>query len=180
MYSRLSSVNGSPAKPPYSAATSRPATSSSPSHSFFVAHHRELVPPPSRVRSIRLSPTQYRTECGTGLSWWRPSMRPPPGGSKAKAFQAQRGHDALEGPAAVGPGAQVQQRAVRAVDEPRGLVQGQVAHVAFAQIEADARLRGTGTGLGEHDGRRVDADHRLACCLRDRDGHPVVPDGKLD
>src|SRR5207342_1921991 len=56
-YSRLSSVNGSPAKPPWSASTSRPATSISPSHSFFVAHHSELCPPSSSVRSIRFSPT---------------------------------------------------------------------------------------------------------------------------
>src|SRR5947208_13819170 len=42
-YSRLSSWNGSPAKPPWSASSCRPATSRSPNHSFLVAHHRELV-----------------------------------------------------------------------------------------------------------------------------------------
>ena len=41
-YSRLSSSQGSPAKPPYRASSSRPATSSKPSHSFFVAHQSEL------------------------------------------------------------------------------------------------------------------------------------------
>src|SRR5260370_446405 len=39
-----------------------------PSHSFLVAHHRELVAPSSRVMSIRLSPTAYRFVCGTGSS----------------------------------------------------------------------------------------------------------------
>jgi hypothetical protein len=46
-YSRLSSSNGSPANPPYRAWSSRPAASISPSHSFLVAHHSELVAPPS-------------------------------------------------------------------------------------------------------------------------------------
>ena len=49
MYSPLASWNGSPlAKPPWNASSSRPATSSRPSHSFFVAHHSELFPPGRR------------------------------------------------------------------------------------------------------------------------------------
>ena len=56
-YSRLSSSTGVPAKSPSSVSSSRPATSSRPSHSFFVAHQTELVPPPSRTMSMRLSPT---------------------------------------------------------------------------------------------------------------------------
>ena len=56
-YSRLSSVYGSPAKPPCRDSTSKPATSISPSHSFLLAHQRELFAPSSRTRSIRLSPT---------------------------------------------------------------------------------------------------------------------------
>jgi hypothetical protein len=44
-----------------------------PSHSFLVAHQRELVPPPSRWMSIRSSPTTYRTVCGTRCCWWTPS-----------------------------------------------------------------------------------------------------------
>ena len=59
-YSVLFSSNGSPAKSPYSVSSFSPETSMSPSHSFFVAHHNELVLPSSRVRSIRLSPTKYR------------------------------------------------------------------------------------------------------------------------
>jgi hypothetical protein len=56
-YSRLSSANGSRAKPPYSASSSKPAMSMSPSHSFLVAHHSELLAPSSRTMSTRLSPT---------------------------------------------------------------------------------------------------------------------------
>lgn len=59
-HSRLSPVHGSRANPPYTACSSRPATSSSPSHSILVAHHKELVAPLSRIRSIRLPPTEYR------------------------------------------------------------------------------------------------------------------------
>ena len=57
-YSSLSSVNGSPAKPPWRVSSWRPATSRSPSHSFLVAHQSRLVAPSPRTRSIRLSPTE--------------------------------------------------------------------------------------------------------------------------
>jgi RibD C-terminal domain len=56
-YSRLSSSSGCLSKLPKSASSSRPATSISPSHSFLVAHHNELVEPSSSSMSMRLSPT---------------------------------------------------------------------------------------------------------------------------
>ena len=40
-----------------------------------VAHHSELLAPPSRMMSIRLSPTAYRLVCGTGSCWCSPSRR---------------------------------------------------------------------------------------------------------
>ena len=96
--------------------------------------------------SIRLSPTAYRTVCGTGSSWCSPSRlgRDPvverervPGEPSARP---ERRGDALERAAAVGPGRQVQERAERAVDQRRRLVEREVAHVALAQVELDARL----------------------------------------
>src|SRR5207247_607280 len=56
-YPRDWSSKGARSKSPYRASTSSPETSISPSHSFFVAHHSEEVPPASSVMSIRLSPT---------------------------------------------------------------------------------------------------------------------------
>ena len=56
-YSELASSKGSPANPPSSASSSRPATSMRPSHSFLVAHQSELREPPSRSMSTRFDPT---------------------------------------------------------------------------------------------------------------------------
>ena len=92
----------------------------------------------------------------------------------------ERRGDALERAAAVGPGRQVQQRAERAVDQRRRLVEGEVAHVALAQVELHARLGRTRAGLLEHRRRGVDADHPPAGRLRDRDRDPTVPDRQLD
>src|SRR5215213_4401158 len=89
-YSRDSSVNGSRAKPPYSASTSRPATSTRPSHSFFVAHQSEISSPESSVMSMRLSPTAYRSVCGTGAGSRCPSSRIAIAWSNANAFHAKR------------------------------------------------------------------------------------------
>ncbi len=108
--------------------------------------------------------------------WW----------SKAKAFQAkrpmglERGGDALEGPTAVSPGRQVQERAEWAVDQSRRLVEGQVAHVSKSQVEFYARLGRASPGLREHRRRGVDADNSPAGCLRDRDRDPAVAHRKLD
>ena len=74
----------------------------------------------------------------------------------------------------------MQERAERAVDQRRRLVENQVAHVALAQVELHTRLGGTSTGLREHRRRRVNADHALASRLRDRNRHPPIADRQLD
>jgi len=94
-------------------------------------------------------------------------------------LRPERDGDALEGAPPVGPGRQVQQRTERAVDQPRWLVEGQVMHVTFAQVEVHAHLGRAGPRLSEHGRRGVDADHSLAGSLRDRDRDPPVPDREL-
>ena len=59
------------------------------------------------------------------------------------------GH-AFERLPAVAPGAQVKQRAERAIDESRLLIECQVAHVAQAQIEVHTRAVGCVPRLREH------------------------------
>ena len=118
--------------------------SRSPSHSFLVARHRELLAPPSRVMSIRLSPTAYRFVCGTGSSWCSPSRRAAIWWSKAKAFRANRppGRSEAATRSKCGggrPGRPVQQRAEGAVNQPGRLIEGQVAHITLAQVELHAR-----------------------------------------
>ena len=158
----------------------------SPSHSFLVAHHSELVAPSSRTMSIRLSPdrvadrVRYRLVLVLAVQARRDPVVEGEGVPGEPPARPERGGDALEGAAAVGPGRQVQERPERAVDQRRRLVQGEVAHVALAQVELHARLGRTGTGLLEHRRRRVDADDRPAGRLRDRDRHPPVPDRQLD
>jgi hypothetical protein len=68
----------------------------SPSHSFLVAHHRELLAPLSRMMSIRLAPTEYRFVCGTSPCWCSPSRRAAIRWSNEKAFQANRPPGAAE------------------------------------------------------------------------------------
>jgi hypothetical protein len=86
----------------------------------------------------------------------------------------------LEEAAAVGPGGQVQQRAERAVDQRRLLVEVRVAHVGLDQVEFHARVGGAGAGLRQHRGRRVQADHPLSRRPRDRDRDTPVPDREFD
>jgi hypothetical protein len=74
----------------------------------------------------------------------------------------------------------VQERAERAVDERRRLVKHEVTHVPLAQIELDADLGGTNTGLFEHCRGSVDTDHRSSDRLRNRNGYASVPDSQLD
>ncbi len=68
----------------------------------------------------------------------------------------------------------------RAIDQRRLLVDGEVAHVEFAQLELDTRHGGTRTGLLEHCRRSVDSGHWPTGRLRNRNGDPAVPDSKLD
>jgi hypothetical protein len=70
----------------------------------------------------------------------------------------ERRRNTFEGTASVGPGRQVQERPERAVDRRRLLVERQLAHVAFAQVEIDSRLSGSGARLLEHRGRGIDSD----------------------
>ena len=72
------------------------------------------------------------------------------------------------------------ERAERAVDEPGRLVQLEVAHVAFAQLEVDAGRGDALARLREHRGRRVDAEHAPAGLARDRDRDAPVADRELD
>jgi hypothetical protein len=74
----------------------------------------------------------------------------------------------------------VQQAAERAVDERRGLVELQVAHVALAELELDAGRLGPFAGLLEHRRRRVDPDHGAAGRLGNRDRDAAAPDRQLD
>ena len=57
------------------------------------------------------------------------------------AARAKRRRDALEEPAPVSPGGEVEERAERAVDERRGLLQLELPHVALAELDVDARPR---------------------------------------
>jgi hypothetical protein len=70
----------------------------------------------------------------------------------------ERRRDAFEGAAAVSPGRQVQEGSEGAVDQRRLLVERELAHVAFAQLEPHTRLGGTSARLFEHRRRRVDSD----------------------
>ena len=74
----------------------------------------------------------------------------------------------------------MKERAEWAIDQRRTLVERQVAHVAFAQVELNTRLSGTRSRLLEHRRRRVDPDDRPTCRPRNRDGDSAVPNGKLD
>ena len=78
------------------------------------------------------------------------------------------------------PGRQMQERAGRAVDEPGGLVELEVAHVALAKIEVDARFGCALARLLEHRRRRVDPDHGAPEGPRDGDRDAAVPHGELD
>ena len=123
---------------------------------------------------------------GTGSSLVLPSSRgrdPVVEGERVPrepAVRPERRGDALERASAVGPGREVQERAERAVDERGRLVEREVAHVALAQVELDARLGRAGAGLLEHRRRGVDPDDLPAGRLRDRNGDAAVPDGELD
>ena len=88
----------------------------------------------------------------------------------------ERRRDPFEGPPAVGPGRQVQERAERAVDQRSRLVEREVAHVAFVQVELHTRLGRPVAGLLEHRRRRVDSDHPPAGRLRNGDRDPTVAD----
>jgi hypothetical protein len=76
---------------------------------------------------------------------------------------ALRAGDALEGATTIGLGRQVLQRAERAVDEPRWLVEYQVLDIAFAQIELYASLGRPGTSLPRPDPKLHQRAVRLAC-----------------
>jgi hypothetical protein len=67
----------------------------------------------------------------------------------------------------------------RAVDHPGGLVERRIADVVLAKVELDVGGGRVRAGLGEHRGRRVDADHPPSGRLGDRDRHATVADGEL-
>jgi hypothetical protein len=74
----------------------------------------------------------------------------------------------------------VQERAKRAVHQRRRLLEREVAHVALAQVEVDARLLRRRARLLEHRRRAVGADHPLPDRPRDRNCDPTAAHGQLD
>ena len=72
------------------------------------------------------------------------------------------------------------ERAGGDIDQPGGLVELEVAHVAFAQLEVDARRGCPLARLREHRRRGVDSEHLPAGLARDRDRDAAVADGELD
>ena len=66
------------------------------------------------------------------------------------AAGAERRGDALEDAAPVVPGGEVEERAVWAVDERRRLFELEVAHVALAELDVDARLGHGGAAELQH------------------------------
>ena len=73
---------------------------------------------------------------------------------------------------------QVEKRAIGNVDQRRGLVELELAHVAEAQLERQAG-RSLPPDL-EHRRRRVDAEHGLARRAHDLDRDPPAPHHQLD
>src|SRR5207342_3108239 len=100
-----------------------------------------------------------------------------PGEAPARAERRVR---ALEDTAAVGPGGEVAQRAGWDVDEPGGLIQLELAHVALAQLEVDTSSGCPLARLREHRRRRVDSEHLPSGLARDRDRDAAIPDRELD
>src|SRR5262249_47762957 len=89
--SPLSSSNGVRSKSPYSASTSSPDTSTRPSHSLFVTHQSETLPPVSSVMSSRLSPGKWSTRCRMPCcTSHTPSFAAAIRGSKTNEFQTNR------------------------------------------------------------------------------------------
>lgn len=82
-------IEGLSAKAPYKASSSRLAMSSRPSHSFFVAHHSELVPP-RRGRGRCGCHPRCSGPCGGGVGpgAGRPGERRPYG-RRPKTFHAK-------------------------------------------------------------------------------------------
>ena len=74
----------------------------------------------------------------------------------------------------------MKKRAERAVDEPRRLVDDELAHVAFAEVELDAGRHSAFAGQCEHRGGKVDPGHAPTDCLRDGNGDTTVADTELD
>ena len=87
--------------------------------------------------------------------------------------RTQSRRDPFEGAAPVGPRRQVEQRPERAVDECRRLVECELAHVAFMQLELDPRLGSMGPRLLEHRRRSVDSDHRVGRSQARQGSRPV-------
>ena len=72
----------------------------------------------------------------------------------------ERGRDALEAAATIGPGGQMQQRPAGAVDQGRGLPEFKFSYVTFAQVELDSLFSRALPCLREHPRRRVNPDHK--------------------
>src|SRR6478609_3117193 len=89
--SPLDSSNAVRSKSPYSASTSSPETSISPSHSLFVTHQSDVLPPDSSVMSRRLSAgtwsTRWRIPCCTSQT---PSFAAAMRALKTNEFQTKR------------------------------------------------------------------------------------------
>src|SRR5579862_700672 len=95
------------------------------------------------------------------------------------AARPQRAGNALERPPSVLPGREMQQRAERAVDESRRLLELQVAYVVLPQVELGTGLGGTRPRVLEHRRRGVDSDHPPPGLERDRDRDAPRADREL-
>ncbi len=78
------------------------------------------------------------------------------------------------------PGGQMQQRPAGAVDQGGRLIEFELPHVSFAQVELDSLLSCTDSSLREHRRRSVDPYDAPARCLSNRDRNAPVANGKLD
>lgn len=74
----------------------------------------------------------------------------------------------------------MQQRAEGAVDQSGLLVEREISHIFFAQIEFYARSGSSVAGLLEHCARGIDTDDLPPRSLGNWDGDSPVPDRKLN
>src|SRR5919108_742343 len=82
--------------------------------------------------------------------------------------------------ATVGPCGQMQERTPGAVDQGRRLLEVELPHVSFTQVELDSLLNCAHSSLREHRRRSVDPYYAPARCLSNRDRNAPGANRKLD
>src|SRR5689334_17646306 len=88
--------------------------------------------------------------------------------------------DLLEAAATIRPGGQMQQRPAGAVDQGSRLLEFELPHVSFTQVELDPLLDSARSSLREHRPGRVDPDDTPARRLSNRDRDPPRANADLD